>query len=72
MIEAIEYANKVYLEGVKRMIKSDFNQLKTTQDLKLKLLLVIKIGSTFDLYRLNNDEITQIMQELEEEKTNER
>jgi 3-dehydroquinate synthetase len=72
MNEIIEYTNKIYVEKIKQLIRLDYKQLYNINDARLKLIILIKIGSIFEKFSLNEDEIRQILTELEEEIKNEK
>jgi len=72
MNEIIEYVNKIYIEKIKKLIQLDFKQLYNISDARLKLIILMKIGSIFEKFNLNEDEIRQILIELEEEIKNEK
>jgi 3-dehydroquinate synthetase len=72
MNEVIEYINKIYVEKIKELIRLDYKQLYNINDARLKLIILIKIGSIFEKFSLNEDEIRQILTELEEEIKNEK
>jgi 3-dehydroquinate synthetase len=72
MNEIIEYTNKIYVEKIKQLIRLDYKQLYSINDARLKLIILMKIGSIFEKFSLNEDEIRQILVELEEEVKNEK
>jgi hypothetical protein len=72
MNEIIEYTNKIYVEKIKQLIRLDYKQLYNINDARLKLIILMKIGSIFEKFSLNEDEIRQILIELEEEIKNEK
>jgi|YNPMSStandDraft_1061717.scaffolds.fasta_scaffold01198_12 hypothetical protein len=72
MNEIIEYTNKIYVEKIKQLVRLDYKQLYNINDARLRLIILMKIGSIFEKFSLNEDEIRQILIELEEEIKNEK